>query len=712
MDKELRLLEDNYQIAIALMRRLESTYNNSVIEINANSFKEVIDGVTYDTSLQIKTPGLYRLTEDIIFNPNQVAHPSDSGDPNPAQFISGSLDPMAFGIGFFAAIVVTASNVIIDLNGHMICHALAHQIQQRFFSVIELANAAFIPKQGPHDFTNSLIAANNVHIKNGRIANSAHHGIHGNNNKNIIISDVIFEGYEIAACSLNNVNGLYIDNCTAKNSTSIPILGSFSASRFIRPYLKAIESSGYSITTQLETTNLASTATTFTLPANTIKGIRIGDEFYFNDTKIASVTAVDINARIVTLTYVGGQSPPPNDSTLIIKSIHTASRIQQDVRDEHLKVHTHLITNKKSINEPTLADGELLGLLKTADGDVVPIDTPYYANYDGVLDGNAYGFVVNGAGMATLGFPKNNASSSKNVRIKNVIVQSTKAKVSEVKAHTTAEGSPMNDPIGAILQIIHFANRSPEKEALLKFSYVMNPIALAQLVVAKAINGGFNFGNLSTKRNTITNDIISWTESNNTFGTGTHSKKTTCNGDSMHHVNKGIVVFKMDALDRGYLYNCRVFNVENLGLKGKLADGNDAYNNSLGKSNASATYNGYGGANARAFSLASSRYVKLENCEVNTLTVQNGLAIGCDIHLDTSDIHILNMSIKDVISYDSTPVISYDADPTPRAAAIGIRRTNTTYNIHVDKCNINMERNLAALVKYVPRYDQVNEIVM
>lgn len=698
-------LLSKYEQLKSNMINLERSYQNSVVEINASSFVQNINGTNYDTSLIIDQPGLYKLTQNITFNPNQKSHPTDSGDPDPVQFANG-LDPMAFGIGFFAAIVIKAKDVIIDLNGYSISHSEAHRLQQRFFSNIELANAAFIPKQGPHDFTNRLIPAKNVWIKNGYLGKSSHHGIHGNNNENILITDIQFDDYEVAACSLNNVKGLYIDNCTARNSTTIPVLGSFSASRFIRPYIKRLLSSSINITTQLETTVSDVSSNNITIPSNIIGNVRLNDEISVDGQARGNVSNINYVDSVVTINYIGGGNALNIGDIIVFKSTHTPQRIWDDIRSEHLKVHNHIVVDKKNINEPT-STGEKLGYLKSADGLIVPSNTSYYANVSGVLDGNAYGFVVNGLGVAVNGFPKDMSSSSKDVLIQNVTVSQTHARINEVKVHASPDGKLMNDPIGAVFQCIHFVNRKEGLEEELKFSYVMNPIAIAQLLVAKAIHQNFNFGSLSTKRNSITPDIIEWAESNRKFGDGDHSKNTLVNGDSMFHVNKGVVVFKMDALDTGYLRNCRVYNTHNFGLKGKL--GSDEYNARIGKSHPLATYNGYGGANTRAFSLASSHRVVLENCEVGNLISENGMAVGVDVHLASSDIQINGLIIREITSNDSDPRISDLYDPTNSAVAIGVRETNTVINLTTQNCHIDMKYNDNKLNKYIPRFDIVRE---
>jgi len=144
---------------------------------------------------------IFRLTEDIVFDPNlpvitgnlndDIDSVWNSSSVLPSQFIgySGSggpgafYDPAAFGIGFFAALVVSARNVIIDLNRHSISQGPTHFLHQRFYANIELADRPFIPNQGPHNFGSSITSALRVCVVNGHIGRSSHHGIHSNNNR-------------------------------------------------------------------------------------------------------------------------------------------------------------------------------------------------------------------------------------------------------------------------------------------------------------------------------------------------------------------------------------------------------------------------------------------------------------------------------------------------------------------------------------------------
>lgn len=81
-----------------------------------------------------------------------------------------------------------------------------------------------------------FVAAKNVKILGpGKLGLSSHHGIHGNENVNVEINQVEFEDFEVAAISLNNVDGLsVVNNLVNGNRKTVPVTGMFSAARFIR----------------------------------------------------------------------------------------------------------------------------------------------------------------------------------------------------------------------------------------------------------------------------------------------------------------------------------------------------------------------------------------------------------------------------------------------------------------------------------------------
>jgi hypothetical protein len=141
-----------------------------------------------------------------------------------------------FRLGFFAAITIEhGDGTILDLNGYRLaCHE-HFALQQRFHAILELANQPFIHKQGPADFGPNLRPARKVWIRNGEIGRSSHHGIHGNGMQDILISDVTFRDYEVAAISLNGGRRIVIQDCQMEGTfRKVPVIGTYSAGRFAK----------------------------------------------------------------------------------------------------------------------------------------------------------------------------------------------------------------------------------------------------------------------------------------------------------------------------------------------------------------------------------------------------------------------------------------------------------------------------------------------
>ena len=80
---------------------------------------------------RIRAPGIYRLTEDIDFEPRpDNDHWNQLDDPN--------FPINQFYLGFFAAITIESNNVVVDLNGRTLQMSKKFYLLQRFFNVIEV----------------------------------------------------------------------------------------------------------------------------------------------------------------------------------------------------------------------------------------------------------------------------------------------------------------------------------------------------------------------------------------------------------------------------------------------------------------------------------------------------------------------------------------------------------------------------------------------
>ena len=134
--------------SIELSNKKENyTFNNntaySTIYLSQESFNK--------GTVRITKPGYYILKENIVFHPN----PQNDFQPSLKSIQNGQY-PVgkdgAYHLGFFAAITIETNDVVLDLNNFTIQQSKEHNLQQRFFSTIELANSPFIPKQGPSSF--------------------------------------------------------------------------------------------------------------------------------------------------------------------------------------------------------------------------------------------------------------------------------------------------------------------------------------------------------------------------------------------------------------------------------------------------------------------------------------------------------------------------------------------------------------------------------
>lgn len=71
-------------------------------------------------------------------------------------------------------------------------------------------------------------------------------GIHGNGNSDVKIVNIDFRDFEVAAVSLNKVDGLIIEDCFVRgNRQDVPVMATYSAARFISPYGKMLKDLDY-----------------------------------------------------------------------------------------------------------------------------------------------------------------------------------------------------------------------------------------------------------------------------------------------------------------------------------------------------------------------------------------------------------------------------------------------------------------------------------
>ena len=134
-----------------------------------------------------------------------------------------------------------------------------------------------------------------------------------------------------------------------------------------------------------------------------------------------------------------------------------------------------------------------------------------------------------------------------------------------------------------------------------------------------------------------------------------------CNGDSMFHVNKGVIAFKMDAAKHVKLTNTSAQEVENLGDAGSDVCG------TYDKSHPQATLDGYGGAAARGYTFAGSSWVRVFHSQVIDLNAKAGSAIAFDILTDSRNVKIFHSYVQQVdagwnfVPFEDGPTVSPSA---------------------------------------------------
>jgi hypothetical protein len=177
---------------------------------------------------RIRSPGHYKITEDIVFDPPALEQPNRLYPFPPYQ------------LGFFACIAVESEGVILDLGGHSISQSPRHALLQRFHALIELSSQPFDHNIGPSGFGNNNKSAHNCLVRNGYLGRSSHHGIHSSGSPtNVVIQDISMHDFEIAGVHLNGARNCHLQRLhVGPNFKQVPVMATFSQAIFA---LKAIQ---------------------------------------------------------------------------------------------------------------------------------------------------------------------------------------------------------------------------------------------------------------------------------------------------------------------------------------------------------------------------------------------------------------------------------------------------------------------------------------
>ncbi len=618
--------EDAGEVDWATFYADPDTHQKKVVLVTNDDFKT--------GTLRIKHPCMIKLTESISFNPNRPETWLDVSDGVTGSFNDAvALDPnreldwfpksshtnnsqyfepevrFAYNLGFFAALALETENVIIDLNGFTLEQHEEHALQQRFYANIELADQPFIPFQGPSNFGHVLRVTRNCWIFGGKIGRSSHHGIHGNHVDGLLIENVEFEDFEVAALALNGAKNVHLENIVVVgNRKDIPVVGTYSAGRFIKSFVKHVQDMSLS-----------------------------------NSTLDASFVQLkeDLDNAFNAIIFDNGTLPA------------------------------------------------------------------FFENTTQLIDGNAYGILINPKGVAVNGFLErrnsNKANEATNILINNCSINSIHGHIREIVALGATENgdSVQVDTAGSVLQFFNgVSNKVGEKYFYQGTSLSDVKIELAKIktTLDDANQDTSFFGTLN-----ITKGVQLWKDDPAKYFQFFDGKlklmrnsapylidsqeviyNVKCNGDSMFHVNKGVIGFKIDGANGMCLNNVTVSDILNSGEVGSLLCGNYQLSHP-----AQGSLLGYQGD--KTYGMTVSGVNDLISYHLNVADVEsvNSSSTGIILQNESYNLHLESTKVKNVkaavnVPFDNSQVIL----PNVPIQSRGFHVTHDLYSVFVKEISV------------------------
>lgn len=304
-----------------------------------------------------------------------------------------------------------------------------------------------------------------------------------------------------------------------------------------------------------------------------------------------------------------------------------------------------------------------------------PTEHHLFDNPFRVVDGPCYAFLIHGKGPAIGGqgeiFNANDATvTSSNIVIENNVIENMKCWNNEVPALIGPcgnHGCIANDPRGSVFQTVKtFDAANPHFALGADGNYNGNVVSDMQVLVAKAILDGTldSIPSRQTKPNSIDENIITWAE-----GGGSLNAQWVCNGDSMHHVVKGIILIRVEDTMGFDIENNVIRNVTNLSV-GPFSPCSDYH-----AGTSSENTNEYQAGNIRAVSVAAVRgHGDGTNSQIANNVIEGAesavadVIIGIDVQGDSSGVSVSGNSV------DLSPSVSAD-DGSDQYIAARIRES-------------------------------------
>jgi hypothetical protein len=292
----------------------------------------------------------------------------------------------------------------------------------------------------------------------------------------------------------------------------------------------------------------------------------------------------------------------------------------------------------------------------------------YFENASGLLDGPAYGLVFNARGVAVNDFLPNRSnpkvSETCNLNLIDCSVNGIKAKTREIPALVRSSGDPpvcdclQVDTAGAVFRFFdEVAQLNGDKYYYGGTSLSKAQIELARLRIQNPQAKGF--GTLQ-----IDAGLVAWADDASLYfqhdggstiklfnGNGSEFQinghpieyRIVGNGDTMHHVNKGVMAIRIDGATRIYSSNLTVSNVENQSAKGSMLAGQYVKSMPI-----QSTVKGYGGTDTYGIVVSASGDGTLVNTQVSNVSSHYGSSHGILIQNGSCHFDLKNTIIRDV----------------------------------------------------------------
>ena len=336
-----------------------------------------------------------------------------------------------------------------------------------------------------------------------------------------------------------------------------------------------------------------------------------------------------------------------------------------------------------------------------------------FKNVEQVVDGTCYGFLINPKGVAVNTFldDRNNAKAfeTTNIHLINCSANNIKGNIREIIGLAHPNGGMQVDTAGALLQFFNGVST----ESAGKYTYVGTTLSEVQIELSKikkdlddAMQNTSFFGTLN-----IHPGIHLWQMDNTNYfefiGEGEiqlfyensdpiliDSSNVVydikCNGDSMFHVNKGVMGYRIDGASTICLNNCSATNIENIGAKGSELCG--AYTASH-PATVGTKCIGYTGADTHGAVFNAINDAKITNFTVNNVVSGNACAHGINIQNGSLSSCFTNIVISDIESLESfDPSRAYLPNMPGSAVGLGVRfgcQNINLNNISVDNVSDN-----------------------